>query len=162
MANIVTNPSANQQILDYDLIPATGNTTQSLGDSTALWDAALGSATSGALNNIVHVDGVVYPFTQAGVQAAIDAATNSGSSTLGALTVTYTDPDGTELTLIGSVPFGTSVITQNSGNTASSLLIGIPLLLNCQASTEIQYAFAYASGGATPMEYNLHVVLEAL
>jgi hypothetical protein len=37
----------------------------------------------------------------------------------------------------------------------------MPLLLNAKLSTNITYAFAYASNAANAMNYNLHLKLEA-
>jgi hypothetical protein len=36
------------------------------------------------------------------------------------------------------------------------------MLLNYKASTNITYAFAYASNAAAAMNYNLHIKLEAM
>lgn len=85
------------------------------------------------------------------------------SSTLGALTITYTDPDATVQTITApaTIPAGT-IATTNAGNTTTSSLIGMPLTINAANSTNIQYAFAYASSGATAMQYNIHLRLEAL
>lgn len=85
------------------------------------------------------------------------------SSTLGALTITYTDPDGTvqTITATGQNASGTVAATA-TGNTTATMIIGQPLLLNCKASTNIQYAFAYASVAANAMNYNLHIRLESL
>lgn len=85
------------------------------------------------------------------------------SSTLGALTIVYTDPDGTVVTVTApaSVVAGT-IATTSAGNTTGTALLGMPLTLNCKPGTAITYAFAYASSGATIMNYNLHVRLESL
>lgn len=63
-----------------DVLPTT-NGAQNLGSVTERWNAFLGSAsfTSGSsalFNNVVYVDGVIYPYTNAGIQAAINAACN--------------------------------------------------------------------------------------
>src|SRR5208282_4612267 len=81
----------------------------------------------------------------------------SVSSTLGALTIVYTDPDGVVQTITAGalVPAGT-VATTNAGNATSTILLGIPLLLNCKLSTNITYAFAYTANSAASMAYNLH------
>jgi hypothetical protein len=87
------------------------------------------------------------------------------SSTLGALTITYTDPDGTAITTTVAgqgVNPGTGIGEAVSTNTTSAVLFGFPLLLNAKASTNITYSFAYVSSGATSMQYNLHISLEAL
>lgn len=88
----------------------------------------------------------------------------SVSSTLGALTIVYTDPDGNAITITaGALQIGGTVnttVTTNSVTTAA--LTGIPLILNCKASTNITYAMAYASNAANTMAYNLHIKLEAM
>lgn len=85
------------------------------------------------------------------------------SSTLGALTIVYTDPDGVVVTLTAAaiIAAGT-VATTSAANTTGTALIGIPQLLNCKAATNITYAFAYASNAANVMNYNLHIKLEAM
>lgn len=85
------------------------------------------------------------------------------SSTLGALSITYTDPDGTVITVTApaTITAGT-IATTSTGNTLSTVLVGLPLTLNCKSGTLINYAFGYVSSGATPMQYNLHIKLEAM
>lgn len=86
------------------------------------------------------------------------------SSTLGGLTITYTDPDGIAVpaTVVGAdISGGTIASTATTNNTATGLW-GIPLLLNCKASTNITYSMGYASNAANAMQYNLHIKLEAL
>lgn len=85
------------------------------------------------------------------------------SSQLGALTVTWTDPDGVAIS--STVPVinnGGTVASTDTANTTSAHVNGFPLMLNAKASTNIQYAMAYASVGATAMQYNLHIKLEFL
>lgn len=85
------------------------------------------------------------------------------SSTLGALTIVYTDPDGVVVTLTAAAQNTSgSIITSATSNTTGTVLIGMPLTLNCKASTNITYAFAYASSASGAMHYNLHVRLEAI
>lgn len=85
------------------------------------------------------------------------------SSTLGALTIVYTDPDGVAQTITApaSIAAGT-IATTSTANTTAAVLLGLPLLLNCKAATNITYAMAYASNAANAMNYNLHMKLEAL
>lgn len=85
------------------------------------------------------------------------------SSTLGALTVVYTDPDNVAQTITApaSIAAGT-IATTSAANTTATVLLGMPLLLNCKAATNITYAFAYASNAANAMNYNLHLKLESL
>lgn len=85
------------------------------------------------------------------------------SSTLGALTIVYTDPDGVAVTITATAfaPSGATGTT-NAGNATNSALYGIPILINAKAATNITYAMAYASNAANVMNYNLHIKLEAL
>lgn len=84
------------------------------------------------------------------------------TSTLGSLTIVYTDPDGVAVTITApaSIAAGT-IATTSTANTTGTVLLGLPLLLNCKLSTNITYAFAYASTG-TAMQYNAHLRLESL
>ena len=86
----------------------------------------------------------------------------TSTSTLGPMTVTYQDPDGTTLTVSAAAQTGTGTVqaTGATGNNTSTVLLGIPLMLNCAAGTNVSYAFGYASSGATAMAYNLHVRLD--
>jgi hypothetical protein len=85
------------------------------------------------------------------------------SSTLGALTIVYTDPDDVVQTITcGAQTNAGAIATTSAGNSTTTVLLGLEMLLNCKASTNITYAFAYASSGATPMAYNVHIVLERL
>lgn len=85
------------------------------------------------------------------------------SSTLGPLTITFTDADNTaqSITMAAFNSAGT-IETSDSVNTTTTVMLGIPVMLNARASTNIQYAFAYASNAAAAMNYNLHIKLEAL
>jgi hypothetical protein len=91
--------------------------------------------------------------------------TTAGSvtSTLGALTVVYTDPDAVAQTITcgALVPAGTVATTVANGSTTTGNLIGVPIMLNCGAATVISIAFGYAANAANSMIYNLHVKLEA-
>lgn len=85
------------------------------------------------------------------------------SSILGALTIVYTDPDGVAQTITCGAQINAGTIATTSvGNSTTTVLLGLPMMLNCKASTNITYAFAYTSVGATPMQYNLHIKVEAL
>lgn len=89
------------------------------------------------------------------------ATTGAATSTLGALTIVYTDPDNVSVTLTSAAIIAAgSVATTSTANTTGTALIGVPQLLNCKASTNITYAFAYASNTANEMAYNLHITLE--
>ena len=85
------------------------------------------------------------------------------SSVLGAVTISYTDPDSVVITITAAAQIAAGTIaTTSTGNTTGTVLIGLPMLLNCKASTNITYAVAYTSVGGTPMQYNFHIVCEAL
>lgn len=85
------------------------------------------------------------------------------SSTLGALTIVYTDPDSVAQTITApaSIAAGT-IATTSTGNTTTTVLLGMPLVLNCKTGTVISYAFGYASNAANAMNYNAHLRLESL
>lgn len=80
------------------------------------------------------------------------------TSTLGAMTITYVDPDGTTQTIVAGALSKAGVIeTTDTGNVTTTVLLGVPLTLNCGAATNISIAFAYAANPANSMVYNLHV-----
>lgn len=85
------------------------------------------------------------------------------SSTLGPLTIVYTDPDGIVQTITAAAQSSAGAIeTSDTGNTTTTVMLGVPMMLNCKASTNITYAFAYASNAANVMAYNLHIKVEAM
>ena len=91
------------------------------------------------------------------------ATTGAATSTLGALTIVYTDPDSVVVTLTCAAMIAAGTIaTTSTANTTGTVLIGVPLTLNCKASTNITYAMAYASNTAAEMKYNLHIKCEAM
>lgn len=87
----------------------------------------------------------------------------SVSSTLGALTIHWTDQDGTALSAVGAAQIAAGTIaTTSTANTTATILLGAPMLLNCKAATTITYDFGYAANAANSMQYSLHIKLEAL
>jgi hypothetical protein len=85
------------------------------------------------------------------------------SSTLGALTIVYTDPDGVVQTITAAAQNKNGTIeTSDAGNSTTTVMLGIPMMLNCKASTNITYAMVYTSNTPGTMAYNLHIKLEAL
>ncbi len=87
----------------------------------------------------------------------------TSTSTLGALTLGWTDADSTSLAITATATVAAGgTATSTGGNSTTTLLLGVPVLLNVKASTNVTYAFAYASSGATSMQYELHIKLEAL
>lgn len=85
------------------------------------------------------------------------------SSTLGPLTIVYTDPDNVAQTITCAAQIAAGTIaTSSTGNTTTTVLLGVPILLNCKAATAVTYAMAYASNAANIMAYNLHIRVQAL
>jgi hypothetical protein len=75
----------------------------------------------------------------------------------------WTDPDNTAQSLtVVATTLGGTVAQSSVNNTTGTMLLGVPVLLNVKASTNITYAFAYASNAANIMTYNLHIKLKAL
>lgn len=92
------------------------------------------------------------------------------SSTLGGsntgFQVTYTDSDTTaSVTTPLAAPPGAATNTAysqtNSQNVAGAQASGC-VVVNSVASGTISYSFGYSSSGTTPMQYAIHVSLEAL
>lgn len=95
------------------------------------------------------------------VATVTTAATNS--STLGGTNgfqIVYTDGnDSVVKTTPGTIVAG---VNTNSTNSTSTGTISGCYVVYAKASTNIQYQMDYTSVGATPMQYNLHIKLEAL
>lgn len=85
------------------------------------------------------------------------------SSTLGPLTLSFTDPDGTAFSPAVSYliePSGAAINRAGAtGNATNNWLGGLAMLINCKASTHINYTFGYASNPAGVMAYDLHMRL---
>lgn len=88
---------------------------------------------------------------------------DGASSTLGPLTIVYTDADNTVQTITaGAQNKNGTIETSDTGNSTTTAMLGLPAMLNARASTAITYAMAYSSGTPATMTYNLHLKLEAL
>jgi hypothetical protein len=89
------------------------------------------------------------------------------TSTLGPLRLTTTTPDGTAFSTISlqytiwkSAP-GLSIDTAgDTTNSTTQIDMGLPILINCEASSTISYAMGYASTGTPAMVYDLHIRLQ--
>lgn len=82
------------------------------------------------------------------------------SSTLGALTITFTDAtDSVAQSVVaqGSTQAGVAGTT-NAGNATTSVLQGT-ITVNAKAGTAVNLAIAYTSAGATTMQFEAHLVL---
>jgi hypothetical protein len=114
MANLVTNPTADQTIQSHNLLPASGNTTQSLGSSAAPWEAALGNA-SIQTANITNMNGVLNAVDYmgsgdigAGIMNAIAALpTVTGNDYKGN---PYSYPAGTIYVPVGNYTYTTGIV----------------------------------------------------
>jgi len=87
------------------------------------------------------------------------------ASTNGTLTLTYTGSDSIvrSVTCPATNSVGTSVTFNNVNATASTgCLWGMPFIIDCKASTNIQYSFGYINSGVTTMQYDLRIKLESL
>jgi hypothetical protein len=78
MANIVTNPTADQSIQSDNLLPASANTAQSLGTSAARWNATLGSVVVENLNTVLYADQFPGSTADAQIAAALAALPSTG------------------------------------------------------------------------------------
>lgn len=148
----------NGLLLRYLTIPTAGNGQPAIFASVDLTAqaASIGTTTLYAV-----------PSTNAGqYRLSWDAkvtTADGASSTLGALTIVYTDPDGVNQTIVaGALTAAGAIATTATGNATTTVLLGVPITLNCKASTNVTYAFAYASGTGGAMHYNLHLRLEEL
>jgi len=111
MANVVTDPTADQSIVSYNLLAATGNTTQSVGSAAAPWNAVLNQAqiaTSLALpyNQTIVLSGSVDPYGGS-IQMAIDSLQSGGG-------------------IVDARAFGVSLVSQGSVDPGSQ---GVTILL---------------------------------
>lgn len=86
------------------------------------------------------------------------------SSTLGAVTITYTSGDGSvaqSQVMLLSTAAGAAATTSTTNSTTTSTLSGV-LIIHAVTGVAIQYAIGYASVGATAMQYSAHLKVEAL
>lgn len=85
------------------------------------------------------------------------------SSTLGPLTITFTDPDGVAQSITAGAQIAAGTIaTTSTGNTTTTVLLGLPTMFNVKGGASFQYAFGYASVAAAAMNYSLTIALEFL
>jgi hypothetical protein len=88
---------------------------------------------------------------------------DGGGSTLGGATglvIAYTDPDGVAQSITAGALIAAGTVAINStGNLTTTVLLGIPIMLNSGSAQVISFAFGYTSGGGL-MRYNLHLKLE--
>ncbi|MGH8897506.1 MAG: hypothetical protein ACRDZ4_10880 [Egibacteraceae bacterium] len=87
----------------------------------------------------------------------------SVSSTLGALTVAFTDASDSVAQVFTAGGFSQlgSALTTTAFNTTGTALYG-SLIVNAKASTNITYGVGYTSAGGTAMVYEVHMKVEVL
>jgi hypothetical protein len=162
MANIVTNPTADQTIQSFNLLPASGNTSQSLGSSAAPWNATLGdatlvNATLDQLNGgtVICLTGSSDPYNGL-IQNAINALSNLGlsggtidarSAGCAAVAQGNIDPGSLAITLV----LGPNTYTVTSITVRSNLIIFGAGRDNCviQASGSATTALFFGPGSTS-------------
>lgn len=126
-------------------------------DSTGLTAAVATSLLQLGLGNFPN--GMYRIFWTAKITTA--ATTGAATSTLGPLTIVYTDPDGVVVTLTAAAQIAAGTIaTTSTANTTGTVLLGIPAIINSKSGTDITYAMGYASNTANQMAYNLHITMD--
>lgn len=141
---ILKNPAADQTISAFNLLPANGNTTQSLGSTSAPWDAVLlnetikGTLTDGAAS--VGTNGQVLSSTGSGV--AWETLTSSVA--FGSIT------SGTNTTAAMVVGTGSSLTTSGSGSINASKISGIAVSGTPSAGQVLTATSSSAADWASP------------
>jgi hypothetical protein len=116
--------------------------------------------------------GTTTLFTSVGVKAlyrisaharVTQAATNS--ATLGPITVSWTDAQsGAQSQVMGCFNYATGAALADgtlSGNVTTDKLSSV-LIMDPAASTAVTFTVGYASSGATPMQYSVHITAELI
>ena len=103
---------------------------------------------SGAINSTILYSNTSTQLYNLNFYGKVTTAATT-SSTLGPVSVTFTDPDGTTVTLTDD---------STSGNSLTSAVYG-SFQFYSLSGTNISYTVGYASSGATAMKYNLHMKL---
>lgn len=88
------------------------------------------------------------------------ATTSSILGGAGGFQLLYTDANDSVVVTTPTEAFDSDNTTL-ALNTTQAYYAGV-LIVNAKASTNIQYQMGYTSVGATPMQYNLHIKVEAL
>jgi hypothetical protein len=113
---VTTNPVADQTILSNNLLPASGNTTQSLGSSLAPWNAVLGVVQAQNFEKTLYADQFPGSDIGAKINAAYASVVPAGATTGG---VRIKVPAGT-------YPFSTPIVF-NAGNGGTNGTWGVVL-----------------------------------
>jgi hypothetical protein len=83
----------------------------------------------------------------------------SATSTLGPLTLTWTDPDGVAQSQVISCVVANALVTSRTDNTLTTVLSGIPFVFAAGPGSAVEYTFGYAHGGST-MNFELFIRVE--
>lgn len=152
-----TTPVANLTVQKTSAAAGVAGTASSV-VSTVDLTAQTAAITTANINSITLPAGQYRVIWYAKVTTAAGV-----SSTLGPLTLGWTDPDAVGLAITATATTaGGGTATSSTGNTTTTVLLGVPVLLNVKASTNVTYAMAYTSNAANAMAYNLHIRLEAV
>jgi len=89
------------------------------------------------------------------------ATTSSALGGAGGFQLLYTDKDDSVVVTTVAALTPNTTTANLALNTTQAQMDGC-YLVNAKASTNIQYQMGYTSVGATPMQYNLHIRIEAL
>ena len=120
----------------------------SSGSNTALSTVNLTAQNTAIINTTVLTTSTSGLFSLNYYAKVTTAATIN--SVLGPFNLTYTDPDGTIVNVIGA---------SSNNNTLTSGFIGDAFTFYAASGTAIQYSMGYISNGVTAMQYNLHANL---
>lgn len=91
--------------------------------------------------------------------AKITTAATS-SSILGPFQYKFTEAD--DAVVVTAPPGNTTSVNQTNVNSTSTGYISGSYVIHAKSGTDIQYVMGYATSGATAMQYNFHLILEAL
>jgi hypothetical protein len=84
----------------------------------------------------------------------------SSSSILGPFQYKFTEAD--DAVTVTAPPGNTNNVNQTNANSTTTGYISGSYIIHADAGTDIKYIMGYTSSGVTAMQYNFHVILEAL
>ena len=171
-APIVQNPVGDQTIQTNNLLPAAGNTTQSLGNSAAPWNATLNNltvqgttqyavvnATTGfQVNGAAPAGNVLRGNGADFVSAQLAAADLSNGTSGSGLVLLQTSPSITQPTIFGIVPNYNSMATAANGLSA---IVGAVDLTTQAATISATTIIAAPASGNYKLDYYAKVTRAA-
>jgi hypothetical protein len=113
---------------------------------------------SATLSPVLY-DGATQYWITWDAKVTTPATTGAATSTLGPLTLGWTDPDGVTQSVTAAAQSKTGTIeTSDTGNSTTTVLLGIPILMNSNnGSNTITISMGYSSNTANQMAYNFHL-----